>query len=130
MLDQLSVRPLGSGVRNAPDDVAAAIARVVHLWDEIAASLQRTLADERFSAETRAAIAEAVESYLDQGRAMLAELESERGVPRRRELEDVFIRRYAIDCWDVLSVKDPVSVPPPPAAMAASINSSGCRARL
>ncbi|HEY8517251.1 MAG TPA: class I SAM-dependent methyltransferase [Candidatus Binatia bacterium] len=105
MLAQRGVTLVGGDVRNPPADPEAARQRVEGHLPEIEAALARTASDERLSETTRRTLHDAVARWLDGVRAGLAGIADERDPARRAERLGAFVRRFAIDCWDIVARK-------------------------
>jgi hypothetical protein len=103
MLARHGVTPSGDAVRNAPADPRPAIARVVGLLDDVERALERTRADAELSAATRSALEDAVTGYVREVRTGLAAVRD--GGAASEGAAHSFVRRFAIDCWDVIAFK-------------------------
>ncbi len=105
MLAQHGVTLFGGDVRNPPADPEAARLRVERDLPEIEAALERTTSDARLSEATRRTLHDAVTRWLEGVCAGLAGVAGDRDAARRAELLAAFVRRYAIECWDVVTRK-------------------------
>lgn len=104
MLASCGVAATGDPVQNFPADPSQAIARVDDLLPQIELALDRSRSDRELSSATRGLLAEQVGAYLAEVRRALAALRAA-GDSARGALETDFVRRHAIDCWDVLLTK-------------------------
>jgi 2-polyprenyl-3-methyl-5-hydroxy-6-metoxy-1,4-benzoquinol methylase len=105
MLAEHGVRPRGAALQNVPHDLEGARVRVARLVDDVARRREEALGDGALSPETRRALDESVVRYLTEIRGALATVD--RAVRDERDaLLAAFVRRFAIECWDVIAFKD------------------------